>query len=126
MVGGPQLATILAKDWPSSPELVDCPQPDKEKLLPPEITLVAVSDFSLLDQISTYSHLQRVMAWILWFVTNSCISQELRKKDHLSAKELTDAEMFWVKTTQLAEFSHEISPLKAGKELTTNSKILML
>ena len=47
-------------------------------------------------------------------------------KDHLSAKELTDAEMFWVKTTQLVEFSHEISTLKAGKELAADSKILML
>ena len=43
-------------------------------------------------------------------------------KDHLFAKELTDAEMFWVKSTQLAEFSHEISTLNAGKELTANQK----
>ena len=41
-------------------------------------------------------------------------------KDHLSVKELTDAKMFWVKSTQLAEFSHEISMLKAGKELAAN------
>ena len=47
-------------------------------------------------------------------------------KDHLSVKELTDAEVFWVKTTQLAEFSHEISTLKARKEFAANSKILML
>ena len=38
-------------------------------------------------------------------------------KDHLSAKELTDVEMIWVKGTQLAEFSQDISTLKAGKEL---------
>ena len=62
----------------------------------------------------------------IWFVTNTRVSRELRMKDHLSAKELTDTEMFCVKTTQLAEFSHEISTLKAGKELTTNSKILIL
>ena len=47
-------------------------------------------------------------------------------KDDLSAKEVTDTEMIWVKTTQLAEFSHEISTLKPGKELTSNSKILKL
>ena len=47
-------------------------------------------------------------------------------KDHLSSKELTDAETFWVKTTQLAEFSSEIFTLKAKKELAANSKILML
>ena len=47
-------------------------------------------------------------------------------RDHLSAKELTDAEMFWVKSTQLAEFSHEISTMKTGKKLAANSKILML
>ena len=34
--------------------------------------------------------------------------------------------MFWVKTTQLAKFSHELFTLKAGKELTANSKTLML
>ena len=49
-------------------------------------------------------------------------------KDHLSAKELhvIDAKMFWVKFTQLAEFSHEISTLKAGKELANNLKVLKL
>ena len=47
-------------------------------------------------------------------------------KDHLSVKELTDAEMFWVKSTRLAEFSHEIYTLKAGKKLTANPKILKL
>ena len=47
-------------------------------------------------------------------------------KDHLSAEELTDAEMFWVKTTELAASSPEISTLKAGKELAANSRILML
>ena len=38
------------------------------------------------------------------------------------AKELTDVEMFWVRGTQLAEFSHEISTLKAGKELAASSR----
>ena len=47
-------------------------------------------------------------------------------KDHLSAKELTDAEMYWVKTTQLAKILSEISTLKAEKELAINSKFLML
>ena len=105
---------------------MDCPQPDKEKPLPQETALVAVSDLSPLDRISGYSHLQRVTAWIFWFVTNSCATWELQIKDHLSAKELTDAEMLWVKSTQLVEFLHEISTLKARKELTANSKILKL
>ena len=47
-------------------------------------------------------------------------------KDHLSARELTDAEMFWVKMTLLVEFSHEIFTLKARKELSINLKILTL
>ena len=34
--------------------------------------------------------------------------------------ELTDAKMFWVKMTQLAKFSYEISTLKAGMELVVN------
>ena len=41
-------------------------------------------------------------------------------------EELTDAEKFWVKSTQLVEFSHSISTLKAGKEIATNSKIMKL
>ena len=47
-------------------------------------------------------------------------------KDHLPINELTDAEMFWMKSTQLLEFSHEISIFKAGKELAASSKILSL
>ena len=41
-------------------------------------------------------------------------------KDHLSVKELIDAEMFWVKSTESAEFSHDISTLKAGKEFVAS------
>ena len=47
-------------------------------------------------------------------------------KDRLSARELTEAEMFLVKFTQLVDFSNEISTLKAGKELAANWKILKL
>ena len=47
-------------------------------------------------------------------------------KDHQSAKELIDAEMFWVKCTEPTELSHEISTLKAGKELAANSNIVKL
>ena len=47
-------------------------------------------------------------------------------KYHLSAKELTDTEIFGVKTTQLVEFSHDISTLKDGKELSAKMNILKL
>ena len=60
---------------------------------------MAVSELSLLDRISSYSRLQRVTAWVLQFVTNSRVSRELQMKDHLSAKELIDVEMFRVKGT---------------------------
>ena len=43
-------------------------------------------------------------------------------KDHLFVKESTDAEMLWVKSTRLAEFSHEISTLKAGIEIYKNAR----
>ena len=52
---GPSWLRLLLKNWPSTPELVDCPQPEEEKLSLPETTLVAVSDLSLLDRISSYS-----------------------------------------------------------------------
>ena len=42
--------------------------------------------------------------------------------DHVFANELTDVEMFWVKSTSLAEFSQDISTLKAGKELAVNCR----
>ena len=117
---------LLSHDWPSPTELVDCPQPDKEKPSLPETTLVSVSNFSLLDQSPGYSHLQRITAWIFRFATKCHISRELWMKYHLSVKQLTDAEMFWVKFTQLSEFSHEISTLKAGETLTVNWKISKL
>ena len=123
---GPSWLGLSAQDWLSLPELVDCPQPDEEKPSLPETTLVAVSVFSLPDRISSYSRLQRVTSWIFRLVTNSCVSLELQMKDHLSAKEFNDAEMFWVKMTQLVEFSTDISTLKDGKELAANYKILNL
>ena len=46
---------LSAQNWLSSLDLVDCPQLDEEKPSPPEATFVAVSDLSLLDQISSYT-----------------------------------------------------------------------
>ena len=102
---GPNWLHFSAQDWPFSPEADDCPRPDEEKPSSSEIALVAISDFSLLDRISSYSRLQQVTAWVLWFVTNTRVSRELRKKDYLSPNEFTDVEMFWVKSTQLVDFS---------------------
>ena len=107
---GPSWLRLSTQDWPSSSELDDCPRPDEEKISTPETALAAVSELSLLNQISSYSCLQRVTAWLLRFVTNSCISQVLRMNDHHFGKQLTDAEIFWVKTTKLAEFSSDQIP----------------
>ena len=41
---------LSAQDWPPSLELVDCPRPDEEKPSPPETTLVAISELSLLTK----------------------------------------------------------------------------
>ena len=49
---------------------------DEEKPLLLKTTLVTVSDLSLLDPISGYSHLQWVTARIFQFITNSHISWE--------------------------------------------------
>ncbi|XP_026063123.1 uncharacterized protein LOC113046525 [Carassius auratus] len=71
-----------------------------------------------------YSKLKRVLrvtAWIKRFVHNT--SSNSRRRGELTAEEMFEAEKYWTKVTQVCSFSHEISLMKAGKTLNSDSKI---
>lgn len=74
-----------------------------------------------LPKYSKLKKVLRVTAWIKRFVHNT--SSNSRRRGELTAEEMFESEKYWTKVTQVCSFSHEISLLKAGKTLNSDSKI---
>ena len=71
MVEGPGWLHTPQSEWPLTPELVDKSVPGEERETPAEISVVSISvDLPILQQISSFSRLRWVTAWILRFVHN--------------------------------------------------------
>ncbi|KAL0146957.1 hypothetical protein M9458_057896 [Cirrhinus mrigala] len=91
------------------------------------VQLISSSDQSetepVLDLLK-YRKLKKVLqvtAWIKRFVHKA--SSRSRRGGESTAEEMFEAEKYWTKVTQVSSFSPEISLLKAGKTLNSDSKI---
>lgn len=78
-----------------------------------------------LDKYSKLSKVLRITAWIRRFINNSKPSAT-KFTGPLSAQELFDAELFWVKYVQRTEFSEELALLSQNKPLVNSSKLFNL
>ena len=81
------------------------------------------------ERFSTFTRIQRVVAWILRFVNNCRPSKKLAEtagKSCLTVPELLAAEKYLVRFPQEAHFVDEITSLKAGKGLPRGSNLLAL
>ena len=81
------------------------------------------------ERYSTFTRIQRVVAWILRFVNNCRPSKRLTgtaERSCLTVPELIAAEKYLVRLSQEAHFASEINSLKAGKDLPRGSSLLAL
>ena len=67
----PEWLQLPEVHWPSTPKLLEHPQPEEEK--PPLVTTLVVTcfDLPLFEQLSNYSRPRLITAWMLRFVNNS-------------------------------------------------------
>ena len=78
----------------------------------------------LLNHYSSFTHLQRITAWILHFVNNCHRSNIISPT--LTVEELITAEKYWIHVIQEDHFSSDIAELKVNCSLSNNSSILSL
>ena len=77
-----------------------------------------------LNHFSSFTHLQRVTAWIMRFI-NHC-RRSYVNSPNLTVMELNTAEKYWIHMIQEDHFSVDIAMLKANRSLDNNSSLLPL
>lgn len=120
---GPEWLTQSIDHWPSKGEIkIDTiPEMRKEKII---LTYHTITDSSIFSRYSSFSKLQRVVAYILRFNHNSRNKDKLDKG--LSHNELERATLVLCKMVQALEFPVELALLCQSKSIHKNSNILSL
>ena len=124
---GPGWLRQNKNQWPSMPELPDIPTPSEEEKEQQISLLANIDELTLLEQISTYSRLVRVTAWLLRFI-NNCRSRRSNKIQSvaLTTDELQKAEQHWIRRIQRREYGVELTSLEKENRLPRSSKLLPL
>ena len=95
-----------------------------------ELSLVSLSyvplDVLPFSNFHSLTRLQRVVAWILRFRSNSVSPSPLRNTGPLSDKELHSALLLLLRHVQELHFSSELSSLRAGQSVPKSSKLFSL
>ena len=73
---------------------------------------------------SDLSRMLRITAWVRRFINNA--REKAKSTGTLTAGEIAEAELYWIRLTQNQSFYEEINQLKRGKEVNFQSKIKSL
>ena len=90
------------------------PIPEEEREIALEISVLTLTmDLPILEQMSSFTRLRRVTAWILQFVHNCCASktQQATREGTLKTDELVSVEERWISSTQQTAYSEELNIL---------------
>ncbi len=126
---GPHWLVLDPAQWPKREKTVVRLPAEEEK----EVCLATVSlpgEFIIpVEHYSTFTRVQRIVAWILRFVSNCRPVKRLvpaTTNSFLSFSELVVAERYLVRSAQEAHFVEDISSLQARKDVPRGSKLLSL
>ncbi|XP_071562311.1 uncharacterized protein [Temnothorax nylanderi] len=80
----------------------------------------------LLNNYSSLSRIERILAWIVRFVFNVRMNRDNRKFGFLSIDEIRRARQLLIMAVQRVHFCEETSNLLSGRQIHSNSKLLSL
>lgn len=123
---GPTWLLQEPTDWPTEDLEVRLNNVDEEKATCVQVCYVRTVH-PILD-LARYSSLLRILrttAWILRFVRN-CRNVATRIRTSISAEEIKDAELYWVKVVQQDSYGEELEQLCNQAPLDSRSKIMLL
>ncbi|XP_057318280.1 uncharacterized protein LOC130663179 [Microplitis mediator] len=87
--------------------------------------LSAAKKYNLIERYSSFSKLQRVVAYIMRLIYNA-ISNKQRKLGPLSTDELSQSHNLIIKMVQLSSFKKDIELISRGEQLPATSKLIPL
>jgi len=124
---GPPWLQLTPTDWPKQ-----CVRPHES--IPEEVRNVCLTSLTQpkepivpLNCYSNFSHLRRVTAWVLRFVSNCRIGHDRSAiTSSLTVSELNAAKTYWLTLSQADCFAAEIAALKANHHLPTDNGLISL
>ena len=126
---GPPWLSLESAQWPKWEHTsVELPA-DEEKGLCLVSVLASEEPVVAFERYSTFTRIQRVVAWILRFVDRCKPSTRIASATEnscLTVPELSLAERYLVRVSQAVHFSDEITTLIAGNRLHRGSRLLLL
>ncbi len=66
----PEWLHVAEVDWPAQPTLIPAPEPTEEKDISMVAFIAAPLTLPIIDTISSFTRLKRVMSWIIRFINN--------------------------------------------------------
>ena len=124
---GPPWLHLSPDHWPKQCVLPCEPLSDEERHVCLTMLAQPKEPIFPLNQYSTFTHLCRVAAWVLRFVSNCRIGNATPAiKGSLTVLELHAAEQYWLKLSQSDSFAAEIDALKTDRFVSCDSHLLSL
>lgn len=121
---GPSWLVRDSTNWPQSSN--DYNTKIDEKKIVASCLHISAGDMDILHRFSSFNRLQRVTAYMQRFVWNARNPKSLRKSGTITTIELFSATQHWVRATQAAEYSTEISRCRCGATVPTKSALISL
>ena len=131
---GPSWLSQHHMQWPSkisstlSPDAIHSETIEVTSACPTAVVVPSAPPCEPLLEVANYerlSRLLRVTAWIMRFRRNAS-SKEPSSAGPLTASELNEAEMYWLRLVQHTAFASEIMALEAGQQVPKISSVLTL
>ena len=129
---GPSWLSLPPEDWPEQPVISAQPS-DEEREICLVTTVEPAQPIVPLTQYSSYTRLQRVVAWIFRFIRNcrspkcdDTVTTTAARSHCLTVSELSEAEKYLLKLSQASHFPKEITLLKSKGQLPAHSSLLPL
>ena len=122
---GPKWLTMSQSQWPTPVPLPANETCDEEREVYIATTYTSTCQVLPYDRYSTFSKLKRVTAWIFRFLNNCCPQRNSPMlQPYLSIDELSQAERYWIITSQNETFPRELQELKANNMCLPNNSVL--
>ena len=114
--------------WPKPVAMAPNDPSDEVSEICSHAAIIQIQPVFPIDRFSSFSHLKRVTAWMMRFISNCRASQRklTRVSGSLTVSELNKAVLYWVSISQTTHFSAEIGALKSSKSLPRSSPLISL
>ena len=118
---GPPWLIMDSDNWPHQNITVETIEEEEKEIclvIPVQVQAPVIP----LNHYSSFTHLQRITAWILRFVNNCRRSNIILPI--VTVEELITADKYWIHVIQENHFSSDIAELKVNCSLSNNSSLL--